>query len=393
MARTTFALALGLGLILVGGAGCVEERPGLTATQSLRVTLVAPADPGAPDRRLDDTARDLMISVEAIGPDGGRDADFAGDVDVYAQFLGSLTPELGDPPLTRVNLSAGVSAATPVTLPSAFGATVLWVDDGSRDGATYAAGTSPVLWYRDPFVADVSTPPDPMALNALSTSPLQDKQVIVNGSRYGARGRLIVTSTYAQGYTVSDTECADAAGTPPCVAGDFDHVLVFSFSRPRDEEGRGIEVGQAITGFAGGVTEFNGLTELSFPQTFVTGEPDVDLARVPAARDFELSWLSNVIEFEKIESGLMRVPQAMATVCPLDEEYETFKQWKLDLGSGCGDPDRTISVITAGVVTDFDPATVVGMQVGVTGTLRPVNIGTFNVWILFPRSSADLVLP
>jgi len=28
----------------------------------------------------------------------------------------------------------------------------------------------------------------------------------------------------------------------------------------------------------------------------------------------------------------------------------------------------------------------------VIGVLRPVNIGTFNVWIIYPRSAADLVL-
>jgi hypothetical protein len=28
----------------------------------------------------------------------------------------------------------------------------------------------------------------------------------------------------------------------------------------------------------------------------------------------------------------------------------------------------------------------------VVGTLRPVNIGTFNVWIVYPRSAADLTL-
>jgi hypothetical protein len=26
------------------------------------------------------------------------------------------------------------------------------------------------------------------------------------------------------------------------------------------------------------------------------------------------------------------------------------------------------------------------------GTLRPVNIGSFNVWIVYPRSAADLTL-
>jgi hypothetical protein len=27
------------------------------------------------------------------------------------------------------------------------------------------------------------------------------------------------------------------------------------------------------------------------------------------------------------------------------------------------------------------------------GVLRPVNIGSFNVWIIFPRSASDIDLP
>ena len=52
-----------------------------------------------------------------------------------------------------------------------------------------------------------------------------------------------------------------------------------------------------------------------------------------------------------------------------------------------------INVITAGTVSSVDPATLVGMTLPkVIGVLRPVNIGTFNVWIIYPRSAADLVL-
>jgi len=41
----------------------------------------------------------------------------------------------------------------------------------------------------------------------------------------------------------------------------------------------------------------------------------------------------------------------------------------------------------------FDPATREGMPVTrVVGVLRPVNIGTFNVWIMYPRTGADLTL-
>ena len=39
----------------------------------------------------------------------------------------------------------------------------------------------------------------------------------------------------------------------------------------------------------------------------------------------------------------------------------------------------------------FDPAAAVGQTLPrVVGILRPVNIGSFNVWIIYPRAMSDL---
>ena len=375
-------------LLVLAIAGCVETLPPLDEVTSLQVELLMPTDPGAEDRRLDPSVTTAQIKVTAIGADG-LPADLDGPVQVYAHFLGTLTPELGaSQPLATIMLTDGVSAAATVTLPPVFGPTRLWVEDG-REGGTFPTGVSPILWYRDPFISDISRPENEMALDALSSSPLELKQVTVTASQYGARGRLVVTGTYAQGYSLSDVQCADENGTPPCVAGPYDHILIFSFSRPKDERGRDIRAGQFTDGFAGGVQEFNGLTEIGFPQSFVEEEDpvDVDAARIPAPVVVQQSWLTNTIEFEKVETGLVAVENA--TVCPLDDDYVTYKQWKLDIGSGCG---AAINVITTGVA-DFDPNDRVGLTIPrVVGVLRPVNIGSFNVWIIYPRDAADLVL-
>lgn len=368
-------------------AGCVEQVPGIEGTQSLRVELRSPADPGSADDRLPDDALDVTVRVFAIDEDGEVDDAFAGEVDVYVQFLGSLTPELGRPPLARIPLSAGVSGDATVELPPVFGPSFLWVEDGARGTGSFATGTSDQLWYRDPYVSDVQRPEDEQALDALSASPLEQKQVVVTGSRYGANGALIVTGTYAQGYTVSDAQCAGPGGAPPCTTGAYDHMLVFTFSRPRDEDGDNIVPGQVIDGFAGAVQEFNGLTEIGFPRTFASAR-DADPDRIPPPDVVQAQWLTDTIEMERRESGLVAVEGAV--VCELDDDFATYKQWKLDVGRGCG---AAINVITAGVV-DFDPAGYVGQALPrVVGTLRPVNIGSFNVWIIYPRSSSDLVLP
>ena len=371
-------------------AGCVDTRDPITGTQSLRVELVSPS-PGSFENRLDESARTIVVNVTAIDAQGEVDATFENPVRVYVNFLGTLTPYLDAAPLTTVMMTAGRSSNATVMLPAVFGPATLWLDDGGAPEPTYASGASPTIWYRDPYIVDIQAPPNEMALDALSKSPLEQKQVAVRASRYGANGRLVVTSVFAQGYTVSDVSCA-AGGAPPCTTDDYNHKMVFSFSAPRDERGRRVVEGQAIDGFAGGVSEFNGLTEIGFPQTFVLGDDlDVNPARMPPPVTLETTWFTDKFMFERNEAAPISIVNGK--VCDLDDDYDTYKQWKLDpsgAGGNCMGNRNVINVISTGVVAT-DPATLVGKTLAkVTGVLRPVNIGSFNVWIIYPRSAADL---
>jgi len=372
-------------------AGCQEKLDSITGTQSLRVELVSPADPGSNEERLDDSQRAVTLAISALDENAEVDADFTGDVDIYVHFLGGLTPALGSEPLTTAHLDSGTSGDVMLDLPPVFGPTFLWIEHTRGDDPTFATGTSPTLWYRDPFLVDISRPEDEGALDALESSPLEEKQINVTGSQYGARGRMVVTGVYAQGYTLSDTQCADADGTPPCVTGDYDHVFVFSFNRPRGEEGEAIAVGDVVERLTGAIGEFNGLTEVNFPQSFMSGEGSEEM--VPEPTVLQPEWLTDVINMEKVEESLVAVDGI--EICPLDDDFETYAQWKLMLGGSCDDGE-VINVITRGQVNDFDPADYVGMVMPrVVGTLRPVNTsgGDFNVWILYPRSMADIELP
>jgi len=493
------------GVLIVAAAGCVEHRDGVTATQSLKVDLIAPTDVGAPDRRLDTTNRSVTVVVTALGPDKAVDTTFNYEVGVRTQFLGAVTPPIIDQNIPQIMLTNGVSAPTNLTLPDeVFGPTVVWVedeggaagtcgdgevgrgercddgnvtagdgcgatcqvengktctgepsvcrpttaDDSCGDGAissteecddthledgdgcssackvepgfectlwpsechpvTYATGTSPTIWYRDPFIHDIQQA-DETAINPLLTSPLEDRQVSVTGSKYNLPstcptmdcGKLIVTSTYAQGYTVSDVDCGPG-GTPPCTTGDYDSVLVFSFQRPRDENGCDLAVGELIDGFAGAVQEFTGQTEIGFPQTFVAatdqgcGNRVVDTAALPEPFHIDPTWFDNGgLQFERAEGALVSVDAAtlaagFPVACPLDMEYTTYKQWELDIGSGCTKP---ISAITSGTVATWVPEDHVGQTLTrVVGAFRPVNFTTGGgVWIVYPRSESDLV--
>lgn len=402
-------------LIMVLAVACTETRGhGLEGTQSIEVTLVSPADPGAVDRWLPDTMRTVVVHLTAKDADNELDPTFTKQVRVYTQFLGTLTPSLEQIPPTLISMTNGVAMNQTIILPArVFGGATLWIDDGEGSGIEYVpgrvAGASPTLWFRDPFIADLQTPRDEMGLDALARTPLQDKQVAVRGSRHGARGRLVISSVFAQGYTVSDVQCADDAGQPPCTAQAYDHAMVFTFSAGRGSDGHVLEEGERIDGFGGGLAEFNGLTEIGFPQTFTPAYKDDDgdgvndaivRARMPAPALLDLAWFGGLsdpagrINFERNEAGPIEIRGGV--VCPLDDDYATYKQWKLDPAGIGGDNcqgDNLVNVITAGVVASVDPATLVGKTLpSVVGILRPVSIGSFNIWIIYPRGAGDLVL-
>ncbi len=365
-------------------AGCVENEADRVGVSSLRVQVTAPADLGSPDMRLGDADRNVTVQVTALDREGNPDTTLSAQLDVYTHFLGTLTPDQADHvPLLEISMVNGVGTATlPLTV--AYGPTLVWVEDVVGEAATFATGVSPEVWFRDPYLEDVGRPPVETAATALERSPLEGKQVKISTSRFGATGRLVVTGVYAQGYTVSDVNSVDGATAP------YGHGFIFTFGRPRAEDGREIVIGSVLADVSGGVSEFNGLTEFNFPQTNLT-EGAAQPALVPAPAVLDPAWLlAEPINLERVESALVAV--VGATVCPLDDNYTMYGQWKLDVGHGCG--SKVYNVITKGQVSDFDPAGYVGMTLPrVVGTLRAVNIGSFSVWIVQPRVLADVTTP
>lgn len=417
-------------------AGCSETRDAIEGTQSLEIELVTPSSAGSVMNRLPDSQRTITVNIRAKDAEGALDASFTDDVRVYAQYLGTLTPSIDKAPLQTITMTNGVAMNVTINANSTFGPTTLWFDNGTGLGPDYqfgaVTGTSPTLWYRDPFVVDLQRPPCDatavpdcsMAVDALSSGPLNDKQIRVEESRHTERGFLVVTSTFAQGYTVSDVQCAgvDPNDKPigPCttpahpngVVG-YDHAMVFTFSAPRDQYGRPIVEGEVIASFNGGLSEFNGLTEVGFPRTFISAPdasvaPVVDRNLMPPPVPFDTSWFAaptqaapGRINFERAEAGAIAITNA--TVCPIDDGpdgvYTSFKQWTIDpdaagmcrMGSSA-DRAKLINLITAGTDFTTDPHTLVGKKVDVIGIVRPVSIGTFNVWIVYPRGKDDLTI-
>jgi hypothetical protein len=385
-----FAVAL-----LCALSACTDTTAPIKGTTSLAVTIVTPTNLGDVDNRLPGGVIDVVVNIQAKDAAGNDDATYTKPVSVYVHYLGTLSPYLDGVPIAKIDVTNGVATNQHITSPTIkpYGPTELWFDDDPSPSPTYAAGISPTIWYRDPFIADIQTPTSETSIDAFSNSPLVGKNVSVVTSKHGANGRLVVTSVYAQGYTVADVACG-ANGTPPCIADSYDYMDVFSYSAAVDQNKLFLSEGQVIKGFAGGASEFDGLTEISFPQTFSTGlVSQVDKSLEPPTTVIDNTWFTtNKINFERNESGAIEI--ANGVVCPLGPDYVTYKQWQID-PAGVGNPtncggSNLINVITAGVV-DLDPGTLVGKKVPkLVGILRPINIGSFNVWIIYPRSMADI---
>jgi hypothetical protein len=383
-------------LLFLTALGCVDHLPGLEGTTSLVVEVLEPADLGAEDRRLPSTDRTVHVRVTAKDTHDEIDTGFSAPLDVFTHFLGSLTPDHESLPDLTMTLSEGTGEAV-LTLPNAFGPTFLWVEDVRSEGrdATFATGTSPVIWYRDPFLDDVSRPTDEARPDALERSPLEGKQVTITSPRAGAQGRLIITGIFVQGgsagYSLSDVDCS--SGT--CVSQPYGHIFVFTYNRPRAEpamtgvSGKVLEIGDDLAWVSGGVGEFLGYTELNFPQTVLVDEAP-DEAFLPAPVTLDGAWLLSpqaMVNLEQNESGLVEI--VGGRVCPLDDEWDRFGQWKLDVGNGCG---STFNVISD-AVPSFDPAAHTDQVLPrVVGTLRGINISDFHVWIVQPRRDGDIVL-
>jgi hypothetical protein len=384
--------------------GCVTEKPGLGGTTSFAVEVLSPETLGTSEARLSDTQRTVRLSVTALDEMGAPDTAFSRPVDVYTQFLGTLTPRRGGSPLPRtVGLVAG-SASAELSLPEAFGETFLWVEDARGDEASYATGASSALWFREPFLDDVSRPTDESAVDALARSPLEGKQVNVVASRFGAKGVLVVTGVFSQWYALSDVDCTST----PCVPTPYGHLVVFTFNRARADDGTSIRLGHLLARVSGGVVEFNGLTELGFPRTELArneGGAVRNEALLPEPVTVKPSWLTGTgeggpINLERLEGGLVAIENG--TVCATSKDDVKYTQWTLDVGHGCGD-ETGIHLTTAGnkgAVPEFDVPPKGTKIKRVVGILSPLNFllerggqpDPKNLFLVLPRRLSDLTV-
>lgn len=145
-------------------------------------------------------------------------------------------------PLSIVNLVDGVADDVVVRIRRTPGPTYLWVEDDlpRLDGSapTYAAGWTDVpLFFGQPKIKDIQQD------DAECCSPLAGQRVDVTD------GQLYVTRVTGNGFNIQDVTTPEWGG-----------LFVFAFNGIE-----GLRTGTRILSLAGGITEFQGSTQLTEP--------------------------------------------------------------------------------------------------------------------------------
>lgn len=233
----------------------------------------APADPAevvAFDVRLDDrtvlgspteplpfatTPTSLTVRVEARRRDGGVATRYGGRVrleSVPGRIAGGLQ---------EVALVEG-RAEVDVGVQFAYGRTRVWVRElGDQGEETGVIGISPPVHFAQPRVRNVRLNPD----NPAGLSPLLGREARIS------EGVLMVTNVVANGFYLTDVgerlENAPAGNAPLRLPQEtHESLFVFTFNFPD-----GIRLGDRVCTVAGGVAEFQGQTQLTFPNYVVQG--------------------------------------------------------------------------------------------------------------------------
>jgi len=385
--------------------GCNEQlAPTVTGLQSLEVTVTDPTPDklGTPENPVNITA--LTYDVRAVDAQGQT---FTGDldVDVYISFagnkIGQFTP-CGDhedsTPLETIHLKAGALTGHTTMLPRAYGVTTLWLEvaplaRSPMNPPSYAAGTSPDIYFANPTIPEVQTPLDLASPTATYCSPFNGKHVIVDHAT--GNGKLVVTSVFIDSFVVADT---GALYDSTSGMGGFNHLYVYSFGKPD----AAIVPGRIMSDVSGNVAKFVGFTELNFP---LQDYPDtVDPQLLPPVYTLGAGDAGN-------ESRLIRLSGATVKVtgklCPIDQtanDWLKFNSFTVDLGNGVCDPFSTFAIaLPAKIYGDLNPllltpaktmVTATGMLRNFSGqndaTMPPTDCHTDNDCTLPPPMGANL---
>jgi hypothetical protein len=197
---------------------------------------------------------------------------------------------------------------------------------------------------------------------------------------------VVVTALTTKGFWVSDL------GDAP---GNYSGLFVYTFNKPED-----VDVGDRISLLAGGVQEYVGATQLSFP---IYEAADGETLTPPASSVLPADRLCdedgrdpNNPFLEEYESSIITIESATVPAAfretepgtdpdPDYTQYLEYGQWPIETENGC-----RFYVVSRTTVPSFNPVDYAGQDVGpVTGVVSYVRAGGHK-WMLLARGAQDL---
>ncbi|HEV3139935.1 MAG TPA: hypothetical protein VGY57_05445, partial [Vicinamibacterales bacterium] len=319
-----------LALLLVGCAQQKAPTPGML----LDVQLLDPPPSGLGSPMAPVDVKQATFSVIARD-DQGNPLNKDIDVDVFISFGGVKTGAnsacgantTGTQPIERVTLTGGMLMNHSVQLPLAYGSTSIWIDEPTS-GAT---GASPTIYFRNAFINEAQTPPNPTAPNATFCSPFNGKFLIFDHAT--GSGQLVVSSVFSNAFSVTDT------GVTP---GQFGSIYLFAFGKPPPS----IVEGRVITSFSGNYSKFVGFTELNFP-LFQTAPDSVPLATLPPPVDLAITDLGSPAKMLGACASVVRYTGTLCNPLPPNpnkdpniqktiDSWNKYNQFVVDNDGTCG---------------------------------------------------------
>lgn len=273
------------------------------------------------------------LNITALKPDKSVDTSFNGSVCVYSNrgiLIGSHKP---------IPLVKGVAQNKSLNLKLAFGRTTFWVSESGSAGKkveTCPNSANPQDTTA-PHIGRVGSAPD-LHFASLSIQDLQTSEVKPFDSplfkKYALikQGTMVVTGVTNNGFYVTDINALKAGA-------GYHSLFVFTFSAPSltfSEEGRDpktLQVGDIVTHVEGGVDEFSGMTQITFPN-FVPKWKDEKKGIVaqatkeqfPKPIKFDIADTWSRGKMEQYESALVEVNNAIAV--PFDQNQDGWKQFR-----------------------------------------------------------------
>ncbi|MGB0640571.1 MAG: hypothetical protein ACPGTU_14630 [Myxococcota bacterium] len=270
---------------------------------------------------------------------------------------------------------------------SSFGNTHVWLTsvgspENPGEGGTYATGVTDTIAIERPTITQLQDVSNLDVDDPFTTSPLFGEFVTVRTEDR----EVVVSAVTTKGFWASDL--ADAPG-------GYSGLFVYTFNKPE-----GVRVGDRLDLLAGGIQEYVGTTQLSFP-LYEAAEGETLTPPPAAALDAEtLCTGSNTNNegLEPFESSLVTIDSATIPAnfqepepgYDADPDYNQFVeygQWPVETAGGC-----RVYVVSNTTVPSFNPISHAGEDIGqVTGMLSYVRAGGHK-WMLLVRDADDLAI-